>query len=348
MYRQFFRPIIFRFNASRAHRRALALLRFASSLPLGSQILRLRYCKDYPSLHQELFGLEFPNPVGLAAGFDPDGEYYNELSHLGFGFIEIGTITPKPQGIGSKTLNMAVPGQKALFHREEHVNKGVMNAVLRIKEKRANGIVAANISYNRNTPDEGIAKDFDTAFSLLYDFVDMFVINISIAPEGVRSQLEDIPALNDVLDPLLERRADMDQIKPVLLKISPDMQMDQIDAVLQYSMRYGIDGIVVGDAPANREGMLGGRFEGASGLVSGAPAFARSVELVRHVKESTGGKLPIVGVGGIITPENALEMFKAGASLIQLFTGVVYEGPGIVKDILRYLDSQINKTNNKQ
>lgn len=340
MYRQIFRPILFRFSAHRAHRRILAFLRFVEKIPLGRQLLRLRYRKEFPALKQELFGLEFPNPVGLAAGFDTDGEYFNELSDLGFGFIEIGTLTPSPQSFTGDALNAIIPGQGAIVHRDIHANKGVLNAIDNIKARRPDGIVAANISYNRNTSDDGIERDLDTAFSLLYDFVDMFVFNISIAPHGQRSHLEDVSSLNEVMDTLLERRADMDEIKPVLLKISPDMQSDQVDAVLRYSMRYGIDGIVVGDAVMNRHGMLSGRFSSEDCHVSGAPVFEKSLAMVRHVKEVTLGRLPIVGVGGIMSPQQALEMFKAGASLIELYTGIMNEGPGLVKDILGFLDER--------
>lgn len=340
MYRQFFRPLVMRLNATRVHRAALSLLRFATRIPLGRQLLKLHYKREYPSLKQELFGLEFPNPVGLAAGFDPDGEYCGELFALGFGFIEIGTLTPKAQGRDPKALSMAVPGDRAFIHRNGHENKGVVNAIEHIKNNRPEGIVAASITYNRNTPDEGISKDFDTAFSLLYDFVDMFVFNIAIAPQGVRSHLEDVSSLNEVMDTLLERRADMDTIKPVLLKVSPDMQTDQLDAILLYCLRYGIDGIVVGDSISNRPGMIGGRLSDEDVLVSGAPMLPKTLSVIRHIRETTGGKLPIVGVGGVMSPEDALEMFRAGASLIELYTGILHEGPKLVKNILKYLDSQ--------
>lgn len=336
MYKQLFRPFLFCFKPETAHRLYLVLVRISAHFP-GRHLIRLFHKYDQPSLRRSLFGLEFRNPVGLAAGFDFNGDHFNELSDFGFSFIEIGSLSSKPQDGGPKPRLFRFKKDKALVNRIEARNKGVLYAIDRIQKKRSDAFICANITYNAGSKkDDEISSDYQKAFSLLYDFVDMFTISVSRPNADGLLEVQDRNALADIIDPLLELRLCYERYKPILVKFSPDTPFEQLDEMIDYCMLSGIDGVVAGDT-TRRVDLLNARNKPSTGYLSGAPLFERSLAVVRHISEHTLGRFPIVACGGIMTPEQAAQMLDAGASLLELHTGLVFEGPKLVKKILKYL-----------
>ena len=342
MYKHFLKPILFRFNPETAHNILFSLLSFLRHVPFAQSIIRALYHRDSPSLEREVFGINFPNPVGLAGGLDKNGEFYNDMANFGFGFVEIGSLTPLPQDGNAKPRCWRVPGDKAIINRFGINNKGVRYAVEHLKKVRPEVVVAANISKNSNSINEEAAKDYETSFSLLYDFVDMFVVNVSCPNVVGLTALQDIGFLSDIVDRLLDLRMLYDNYRPILLKVSPDLSHEQLDEIIDYCLRSGIDGIVAGNTTRSREGLTSISQtkieEIGNGGMSGAPILKKNLELVRYVHERSQGKLPIIGVGGIMSPEDAKEMMDAGASLVEIYTGFIYEGPGLIKRIIKHLE----------
>ena len=290
-------------------------------------------------MQRSLFGLDFKNPIGLAAGIDKNGEYYNELASFGFSFIEIGSLTPEPQDGNPKPRLFRLPQDNALINRMGINNKGIVNAIEHIKKDPPKVILCASIAKNSSSAaDSDINEDYRKAFSYMYDFVDMFTINVSCPNVEGLQHLQDVSYLSDILDPLLDLRICYDTYKPLLVKVSPDIPREELDEIVDYCMLSGIDGIVAGNTTTSREGLTTPAKKldsiGKGGL-SGAPLFERSLAMVRHIHEHTSGRLPIIGVGGIMNGEQAHQMLDAGASLIEICTGFIYEGPSAVKRILK-------------
>ncbi len=305
IYRKFIRPIISRLHPRKVQRLTLNLLKAFRNFYPTRIIIQLLYSRRNSLLETETMGVRFPNPIGLAAGFDKNAEFCDQISDIGFGFVEVGPITPKPE----KDPQIA--------------NNGLTATINNLKNIRPKTIVAANLTHNVSTPDDELVSDFEKSFTLLYDFVDLFVINTSICREGKRSALEDTEQLSDVMDVILDKRLDMDRMKPVLLKISPDIPQEQLDSILAYCMSSGVDGIVAGDINTKNE-----------------KQYSKNLRLVKHISETTKGRLDIVGCGGILTPEQAKEMLDAGASLIELYTGIFLEGPVLVRKTLKHLEQE--------
>ena len=345
MYKHIIKPILFRFNPETAHNMTFSALSVLRHIPFAQSIIRAIYHRDCPSLEREVFGINFPNPVGLAGGMDKNGEFYNDMANFGFGFVEIGSLTPLPQDGNEKPRCWRVPGDRAIINRFGINNKGVKNAVEHLKKVRPNVIVAANISKNTSSINEDAAKDYETSFGLLYDFVDMFVVNVSCPNVVGLTSLQDISFLSDIVDKLLDLRMLYDTYKPILLKVSPDLAKEQLDDIISYCLRSGIDGIVAGNTTRSREGLTSisqERIEEiGNGGMSGAPVHQKNLALVRYVHEKAEGKLPIIGVGGIMSPEDAKEMLDAGASLVELYSGFIYEGPSLIKRIIKYLENSL-------
>lgn len=342
MYKHFLKPILFRFNPETAHNLLFSGLSFLRHIPFARSIIRAIYKKESPELAREVFGIKFPNPVGLAGGLDKNGEFYNDMANFGFGFVEIGSLTPQPQDGNPKPRCFRVPQDKAIINRFGINNKGVRNAVEHLKKEKPNVIIAANISKNTTSINEDAAKDYESAFALLYDFVDMFVVNVSCPNVVGLTSLQDITFLSEIVDKLLDLRMYYDEYRPILLKVSPDLAREQLDDIIDYCLRSGIDGLVAGNTTRSREGLTISQEKIESignGGMSGAPVHKKNVELVRYIHQRTEGKLPVIGVGGIMSAEDAKDMIDAGASLVEIYTGFIYEGPALIKQIIKYLET---------
>ena len=345
MYKHLLKPILFRFNPETAHNLLFSFLAFLRHVPFAGSIIRAIYKKESPKLEREVFGINFPNPVGLAGGLDKNGEFYNDMANFGFGFVEIGSLTPLPQDGNPKPRCFRVPGDKAIINRFGINNKGVKNAVEHLKKNRPEVIVAANISKNTTSINEDAAKDYEKAFGLLYDFVDMFVVNVSCPNVVGLTALQDISFLSEIVDKLLDLRMYFDNYRPILLKVSPDLSHQQLDEIIEYCLRSGIDGLVAGNTTRSRDGITSISKEKieeiGNGGMSGAPLHQKNLELVKYVHTKSEGKLPIIGVGGIMSPEQAKAMLDAGASLVEIYTGFIYEGPALVKNIIKHLETTL-------
>ncbi|SEN72446.1 dihydroorotate oxidase A [Niastella yeongjuensis] len=301
------------------------------------------------SLSKELFGLRFKNPVGLAAGFDKNALYLTELEALGFGFVEIGTVTPKPQAGNDKPRLFRLPKDQALINRMGFNNDGVQVVAQRLKEwreKHAQLIIGGNIGKNKVTPNEDAWKDYEICFRALFDCVDYFVVNVSSPNTPGLRELQEKDSLRKILSHLqtINRQESGAETgrkpKPILLKIAPDLTPQQIDDVIDLALEIKLDGLVATNTTISREQLhtTGQELEtiGAGGL-SGAPVRKRATEIVRYIHEKTNGQIPVIASGGIFTAADAKEKLAAGASLVQVWTGFIYEGPAIVKNICKGL-----------
>ena len=340
MYKQIIRPLLFSLNPETAHNLTFFALKALRYIPLARPLVRMIYSRKTPDLEREVFGLKFRNPVGLAGGLDKNGEFYNDLGNFGFGFVEIGSLTPEPQPGNPKPRLFRVVKDRAIINRMGINNKGIRNAVENLKRMKPDVLVAGNISKNTSSINEDAAKDYESAFALLYDFVDMFVLNISCPNVSGLSALQDVSFLSEIVDKLLNLRMYFDEYRPILIKVSPDISHQQLDEIIDYSLMSGVDGIVAGNTTRSREGLTLPQEkidEIGNGGMSGAPLFRKNLELVRYIHEQSRGKLPIIGVGGIMSGEQARQMLDAGASLVEIYSGFIYEGPSLVRKINKYL-----------
>jgi dihydroorotate dehydrogenase len=344
MYKKL-RKYIFRIGPETSHHLIIRLLKFGRYIPFFKSILRAAFSVKDKSLEKEVLGIKFRNPVGLAAGFDKNAEVVNELACLGFGFIEVGSVTPQPQPGNPRPRVFRLPEDEALVNRMGINNIGVKAAVNNLRrskrfKKCLTVPVGGNISKNTNTFNVQSPADYERCFALLYNDVDYFVVNISCPNVSNLTQLQDREILEQIVDRLVNVRHYRDDYKPILLKISPDLNLSQLDDMLDLIKVKGLDGVVAVNTTVTREGLKtpAEKIEeiGKGGL-SGAPLTHIAIERVRYISAKTQGQLPIIGVGGIMTPEDAIRMLDAGASLIQIYTGFIYNGPGFVKKILKRL-----------
>lgn len=331
-------------SPERIHDLIVTLLKFLRYIPFSRPVLRSFFSvpKKNHTFEKEVFGLKFRNPVGLAAGFDKNGEVYNDLANFGFGFVEIGSLTPEPQDGNPKPRCFRLPADQAIINRMGINNKGVRHAVEQLKKRRPEIVVGGNISKNSLTSNEDAPKDYERSFAFLYDFVDFFVINVSCPNVKDLCKLQDIKSLSEIVDRLVMLRKYYDEYRPILLKISPDLGQGAIDEVIELVQISGLDGIVATNTTRTRDNLVTDKqtVEAiGNGGMSGAPLFKRSLELVKYISKKTEGQVPIVAVGGIMTPQQAKEMLDSGASLVEVYSGFIYNGPGFVKKILKYLSS---------
>lgn len=336
MYKSLIRPILFRIYPETVHHIVVSAIKTSFRIP-GVAYLTGKLCKvKDPSLKRTVFGLTFDNPVGLAAGFDKDASFYNEFSKLGFGFIEIGTVTPKGQPGNPKPRSFRLPHDKALINRMGFNNLGADEVVQNLKKRKVKTIIGGNLGKNTLTPNCEAVGDYIFTFNKLYNYVDYFVVNVSCPNISDLHELQDKGALMDILGSLMSERSTKAVAKPILLKISPDLNFNQIDEVIEIARETGIDGIVATNTTTGRYNLTAPEESVkniGNGGMSGAPLRDRSTEIIRYISSKTGGKLPIIGVGGIMSPEDAVEKLKAGASLVQIYSGFIYEGPMLVKRI---------------
>ena len=359
MYQQL-RNFLFLFDPERVHYFSMNSLQFFCRFGIVRKWLQKKFCFNNPSLERNFLGLHFKNPVGLAAGFDKNAKYLRELECLGFGFVEIGTVTPLPQAGNEKPRLFRLPQDKAIINRMGFNNDGVKMVAERLKRWQlaagssqsiqnrhrspVNGqqlIIGGNIGKNKITPNEDAWKDYEICFKELFDYVDYFVVNVSSPNTPGLRELQEKESLKKILTHLQSINNQQQQPKPILLKIAPDLTQPQIDDVIDLALEIKLDGLVATNTTISRDQLsqqskIKSEKIGAGGL-SGKPVKQKSTEIVQYISQKTNGQIPIIASGGIFTGDDAREKVKAGASLVQVWTGFIYEGPMIAKNICQYL-----------
>lgn len=342
MYRNVIRPLLFWFDPERVHHFTFSFLRFAMSIPGVLKLVTRIYTVKDPSLERNLFGIRFPNPVGLAAGFDKDASLVDEFSAFGFGFIEIGTLTPEPQPGNEKPRLFRLPADQAIINRMGFNNSGAAAAAQRLTKVKHRVIVGGNIGKNKWTPNEAALSDYEKCIAQLHDKVDYFAVNVSSPNTPGLRELQEKEPLRRLLEGVRKATQQYPSPRPVLLKIAPDLEFGQIDDIVEILKSTGIDGVIATNTTISREGLSTNPIAiqriGSGGL-SGKPLSDRSTEVISYLRSKLGPVYPIIGVGGIMGPDDAVDKIKAGASLVQVYTGFVYHGPSIAHDICRRLIS---------
>ena len=335
MYKRLIRPVLFLFDPEGVHYFSFAAIRLLHRIPFMGLVIRTLFTSKDSGLEREVFGLRFPNPVGLAAGFDKDAKLYHELENFGFGFIEIGTVTPKPQGGNPKPRLFRLKQDKGIINRMGFNNEGVVAAAKRLKKNKG-VLIGGNIGKNKTTPNDLAQDDYLICFDALFDVVDYFVVNVSSPNTPNLRDLQEKEPLTKLLNVLQKRNSDKASRKPILLKIAPDLSNSQLDDIIDIVADTQIDGVIATNTTLSRAGLKSSTelTEQAGGL-SGKPLTKRSTEVISYLHTQSKAAFPIVGVGGIHTPADVQEKLAAGASLVQLYTGFVYEGPAVVKRMNR-------------
>jgi len=331
MYKLLLRPILFWFDPEHVHYFTFACIRLLHKIPGFGWLCNKMYAVNDQRLEREVFGLKFKNPVGLAAGFDKDAKLYQELANFGFGFIEIGTLTPKPQAGNPKKRLFRLKADSAIINRMGFNNGGVDAAVLRLQQNKG-VLIGGNIGKNKDTPNETATSDYEICFDALYEVVDYFVVNVSSPNTPNLRALQDKEPLTQLLQTLQTKNLAQVKAKPILLKIAPDLTDEQLFDIIDIVKTTQIAGVIATNTTLSREGLQSENKVEMGGL-SGKPLTQRSTEVIRFLAEKSNRAFPIIGVGGIHSAEDALEKLEAGASLVQLYTGFIYEGPALVKAI---------------
>ncbi len=340
MYRLLIRPLLFLFNPEAIHHFTFRFLQLIGHIPGKMAALRFFFSLEDTRLQRTLFGITFKNPVGLAAGFDKDAKLIDELATFGFGFIEIGTLTPRPQPGNDKPRLFRLPQDHALINRMGFNNGGVLAAVERLKRRKSSVVVGGNIGKNKVTPNEQAFEDYNFCFEALFPYVDYFVVNVSSPNTPGLRELQEKEPLKKLLQQVKNLSLAKPNPKPVLLKIAPDLTKTQLDDIVAILKETQTDGVIATNTTISREGLATDSQQieaiGMGGL-SGKPLRDKSTAVIAYLRKQLGKDFPIIGVGGIMTPEDAVEKIKAGADLVQIYTGFVYEGPSFVKLINRKL-----------
>ncbi len=340
MYKAIIRPLLFLLQPETVHHLVVVLIKAGFIIPGVKPIIRSIYRVRSEKLEREVFGLKFDNPVGLAAGFDKNAGFFDPFSAFGFSFIEIGTVTPLGQPGNPKPRSFRLKKDKALINRMGFNNLGAAEAANRLRNRRSNIVIGGNLGKNTATSNENAVNDYAAVFEELYEVADYFVVNVSCPNITDLSHLQDREQLKGILSRLAQIRMGKSLRKPVLVKISPDLNNNQIDDVIELVGEFEMDGIIAVNTSIRREGLVTSSQKVESignGGLSGSPLRERSTEIIRYIHKKTSGKLPIIGVGGIMSPEEAVEKLDAGASLIQIYTGFIYEGPALVRKINKLL-----------
>lgn len=338
MYKHLLRPLFFLLEPEKAHYFVTGLFQLLMKIPGKKWVFEAIYKLEDKRLERELFGLKFPNPVGLAAGFDKQASFYKEFSSLGFGFIEVGTITPKPQDGNPKPRMFRLPKDQGLINRMGFNNSGLEMARKNLEGRDRSFIIGGNIGKNKVTPNENAIDDYLECFRGLHDLVDYFVVNVSSPNTPGLRELQDKEPLLRILNALKVENTKIPTPRPILLKIAPDLTDSQLDDIVDIVAESKIDGIIATNTTISREGLHSSmELLAEVGGLSGRPVRGRSTEVIRYLHQKSKGSFPIIGVGGIHSPEDALEKLNAGASLVQLYTGFIYEGPALVSNINKAL-----------
>ncbi|HTA28527.1 MAG TPA: quinone-dependent dihydroorotate dehydrogenase [Bacteroidia bacterium] len=337
MYKKIIRPILFLFTPEASHHIVVTLLKIGSVIPFVTLILKKNFTLSEPGLETEVAGIKFKNPVGLAAGFDKNALVYKEMGYLGFGFVEIGTVTPKPQAGNVKPRLFRLNKDEGLINRMGFNNHGVNKITKRLYRKNSPLIIGGNIGKNKEVPNEEAYKDYETCFEQLFNYVDFFVVNVS-SPNtpGLRGLQEKEPLTKLLAGLQLANEKHFAQ-KPIFLKIAPDLNNEQLDEIIDIVKSCKISGVIATNTTISREGLKTDVTPFGNGGLSGKPLLKRSTEVVKYIFEKSEGSFPIIASGGIHSVEDAIEKFEAGASMIELYTGFIYEGPKLIKDINKEL-----------
>ncbi|MEL7221819.1 MAG: quinone-dependent dihydroorotate dehydrogenase [Bacteroidota bacterium] len=337
LYDQLLKPLLFRLAPEQAHHLTVKLLETTLKLPLVSTAFRSRYQVSAAALRRQCFGIDFPNPVGLAAGFDKDGRYFQAMSQLGFGFVEIGTVTPRPQAGNPQPRLFRLPADQGLINRMGFNNEGVDALVSRLKQYRPpEMIIGGNIGKNKDTPNERATEDYLICFNKLFEYVDYFVVNVSSPNTPNLRDLQEKQPLTQLLTTLQNNNHARPQPKPILLKIAPDLTDGQLDDIIDIARDTKLTGLIATNTTISRANLQTADTEitaiGNGGL-SGAPLRQRATEVIRYLATKSKGEIPIIGVGGISSGADAVEKLDAGACLVQVYSGMVYRGPGLIREI---------------
>ncbi len=340
MYKSLLRPLLFQLDPEKVHYLTTDTLKTAYKLPFVKNVTQSMFQVQDAKLQRELFGLTFPNPVGLAAGFDKDAKLIDEFANLGFGYIEIGTLTPKPQPGNEKPRLFRLPKDQAIINRMGFNNEGVDAAVRRLEKRKSNIIVGGNIGKNKATPNEEATNDYLYSFKALYDVVDYFVVNVSSPNTPDLRALQDKEPLKKLLLTLQEENHKHAKPKPLLLKIAPDLNLNQLNDIIEIAIEAKLNGLIATNTTVSRAGLLTPQEQiseiGMGGL-SGKPLTQHSTQIVRHLRTFLPPEIKIIGVGGIMTAQDAIDKIQAGADLVQLYTGFIYEGPSLITRINKKL-----------
>lgn len=327
---------LFKKDPEQVHYWVMAKLKKAYENRFMRSFLKKNFCIEKPSLEQTLWGIKFPNPVGLAAGFDKDAKFIDELACLGFGFIEIGTVTPLPQDGNPKPRLFRLPKDQGLINRMGFNNEGVKAAVERLKKRNSKIIIGGNIGKNKNTANENAIDDYEICFRALYDFVDYFTVNVSSPNTPNLRELQDKEPLERLLSRLQIINSQLGKEKPILLKIAPDLNKNELDDIIEIVGNTKIQGLVATNTTISRAGLKTNEEkinEIGNGGLSGLPVRDKSTDIIRYIHQKSNGSIPIIAAGGIFTAADAKEKLNSGASLVQVYSGFIYEGPAIVKNI---------------
>jgi len=336
MYKILIRPLFFLFDPEKIHHFTFFLIKILSKIPGVSLVFKALFQVNDKRLERKLFGLTFKNPVGLAAGFDKNAVLYNELADFGFGFIEIGTVTPKAQEGNPKKRIFRLKTDNGLINRMGFNNNGLVAAIENLKTNKGKIIIGGNIGKNTATMPDGYTQDYLTCFEALHPYVDYFVLNVSCPNVGSHAKLTDKDYLVELITKVQALNKKFKIRKPILLKIAPDLNYVQLNEVIEIVAETKIDGVIASNTSVNREGLIASKAQleviGNGGL-SGKPIKERSTAVIKYLAEKSNKAFPIIGVGGIHSAEDAIEKLNAGADLVQIYTGFIYEGPSLVKKI---------------
>lgn len=336
MYKQLLRPLFFLFDPETIHHFTFSLIKTSSKIPGISFLFRSLYTIEDTRLERRLFGLTFKNPVGLAAGFDKNAVLYNELANFGFGFIEIGTVTPKGQAGNPKKRLFRLKDDKGIINRMGFNNEGLESAIIQLKKNKGKLIIGGNIGKNTNTKPEDYTRDYLECFNALHPYVDYFVLNVSCPNVGSHAKLNDKDYLEELIGSVQKANKSFKEEKPILLKIAPDLNNNQLDEIVQLVADTNLDGVIASNTSMDRSGLKATQEQletiGNGGL-SGQPIKDKSTKTIQYLSVKSNKAFPIIGVGGIHSAEDALEKIEAGADLVQIYTGFIYEGPSLIKKI---------------
>ncbi|WP_375242586.1 quinone-dependent dihydroorotate dehydrogenase [Lacinutrix sp.] len=336
MYKLLLRPLFFAFDPEKIHHFTFSLIKFTCKIPGMASLFRSLYVVEDAKLERKLFGLTFKNPVGLAAGFDKNAVLYNELANFGFGFIEIGTVTPKGQIGNPKKRLFRLKDDKGIINRMGFNNEGLQAAITQLKKNKGKLIIGGNIGKNTQTKPEDYTQDYLECFNALHPYVDYFVLNVSCPNVGSHAKLNDKDYLLELIGTVQKANKTFKNQKPILLKIAPDLNEGQLDEIVELIAETNLDGVIASNTSVDRTGLKASEErlkEIGNGGLSGQPIKEKSTQVIKYLSTKSKQSFPIIGVGGIHSAKDALEKIEAGADLVQIYTGFIYEGPSLIRKI---------------